>query len=82
MFSGDFTAKPVESFARAFSKARRSRRDRRSPSAEGETPLSFESATEGVNFRQRRKEGEPHKWGVPLSTQSLFKLLTRFFLWQ
>ena len=25
---------------------------------------------------------EPHKWGVPLSTQSLFKLLTRFFLWQ
>ena len=37
----------MESLARAFSKARRSRRDRRSPSAEGETPLSFQSATEG-----------------------------------
>ena len=47
MFIGDFTAKPVESFARAFSKARRSRRDRRSPSAEGEIPVPFQSATEG-----------------------------------
>ena len=30
-----------------------------------EISLSLESATEGVNFRRRRKEGEPHKWGVP-----------------
>ena len=69
----------MESFAQAFSKACRSRRDRRSPSAEGETPLSFESATEGVNFRQRRKEGEPHKWGVPLSTQAIYNCLSAFF---
>ena len=25
---------------------------------------------------------EPHKWGVPLAKQSLFKSFTRFFFWQ
>ena len=59
--------------------------------------LPFESATEGVNGKPQAwqrggplavgstspwRSEEPHKWGVPLSTQSLFKSLIRFFLWQ
>ena len=69
----------VESFAQAFSKACRSRRDRRSRLARRDTPLSFESATEGVNFRQRRKEGEPHKWGVPFLHKAFLNCLPAFF---
>jgi hypothetical protein len=31
-------------------------------------------------FSPKAKRGEPHKWGVPLSTQALSKPFTRFFL--
>ena len=31
-------------------------------------------------FSPKAKRGEPHKWGVPLSTQAFSKSFTRFFL--
>jgi len=45
----------IESFAQAFSKACRSRRDRRSPVATGETPLILPKRHERVNFGEAER---------------------------
>ena len=45
------------------------------------TPYPSKAPPKG-EFSPKAKRGEPHKWGVPLIPQALFKSLIRFFFWQ
>ena len=64
MFMGDFAAKPVGSFAQAFSKACRSRRDRRSRLARRETPYRSKAPPKGECQAEAWQRGGPFAVGV------------------
>ena len=78
MFSGDFAAKPVGSFAQAFSKACRSRRDRRSRS-QARNSFILPKRHRRVNFRQRRTEGNRTSGGFPLCNKANLNFMSAFF---
>ena len=71
---------PNDKFWSSFFKSLRRWRARSPPRASqrAKHPLSIQSATKGVNFRQRRKEGKKHKWGFsPKIMQVLWTLASQ-----
>ena len=65
-----------------FQKACRSRRDRRSPSADGENPLTFKAPRKGwMSSSESLTEGSRTSGGLPLSHKVSANFIIRFFLW-
>ena len=79
MFSGDFAAKPVGSFAQAFSKACQSRRDRRSRLARRETPYRSKAPPKGECQAEAWQRGTAQVGGSPFETKANLRMMPAFF---